>query len=99
MHTIAAAKNTLPQLVHQVELGEPVVLTRRGRPVAVLQSYAQYQHDQALLASQPATDWFARALGWQAGLPANFEGLSDAELDAARSQESVPRDMDALGLA
>ena len=99
MHTIAAAKNTLPQLVHQVELGEPVVLTRRGRPVAVLQSYAQFQHDQALLARQPADDWFARALGWQAQLPPDFEGLSDAELDAARSKEAVPHAMAALGLA
>lgn len=99
MHTIADAKNTLPQLVHQVELGKPVVLSRRGKPVAVLQSYAQYQHDQTLLARQPVQDWFARTLEWQAGLPADFEGLSDAEVNAARSRDHVPGNMDDLGLA
>jgi prevent-host-death family protein len=40
--SIAEAKNHLPRLVQQVEAGEPVRITRRGLPVAVLISEAEY---------------------------------------------------------
>lgn len=39
--SITAARNSLTALVHQVEKGPPVELTRRGRPVAVLLSVAR----------------------------------------------------------
>lgn len=42
-YSIAAAKNNLSGLVHEVEQGHPVRLTRRGKPVAVLISTAQYE--------------------------------------------------------
>ncbi len=42
-YSIAAARNSLPALVHSVEKGPPVELTRRGRPVAVLLSRAEYE--------------------------------------------------------
>jgi prevent-host-death family protein len=42
-YSIAAAKNNLSSLVHEVEQGRPVRLTRRGKPVAVLMSTAQYE--------------------------------------------------------
>jgi prevent-host-death family protein len=35
-HSIADARNNLPELVRQAESGKPVELTRRGEPVAVL---------------------------------------------------------------
>ncbi len=41
-YTIAEAKNKLPSIIHLVEKGSPVRLTRRGRPVAVLLSVDQY---------------------------------------------------------
>ncbi|HEY4220710.1 MAG TPA: type II toxin-antitoxin system Phd/YefM family antitoxin [Myxococcota bacterium] len=41
--SIADARDRLPSLVHEVEDGAPVELTRRGRPVAVLVSYLEYQ--------------------------------------------------------
>jgi prevent-host-death family protein len=41
-YTIAEAKNKLPSIVHAVERGAPVKLTRHGRPVAVLLSINQY---------------------------------------------------------
>ena len=44
--SIAEAKNHLPRLVQQVEAGEPVRITRRGLPVAVLISEAEYARDQ-----------------------------------------------------
>jgi len=42
-YSIAEAKSHLGQLVHQVEAGPPVELTRRGRPVAMVVSIRDYQ--------------------------------------------------------
>lgn len=42
-YTIAEAKDKLPSIVHFVEKGSPVRLTRHGRPVAVLLSVGQYE--------------------------------------------------------
>ncbi len=41
--TIAEAKNNLSQLIHQVESGESIQITRHGKPVAVLLSESNYQ--------------------------------------------------------
>ncbi len=42
-YSIAAARNRLPALVHDIEKGPPVELTRRGKPVAVLLSIGEYK--------------------------------------------------------
>ena len=41
-YSIADARNALPRLVHRAERGDAVEITRRGRPVAVLLSLAEY---------------------------------------------------------
>lgn len=41
--SIAEARNRLPALVHAVEKGPPVRLTRRGKPVAMLVSFEEYE--------------------------------------------------------
>ncbi len=41
-YSISQARNSLPSLVHAVEDGASVELTRRGRPVAVLVSISAY---------------------------------------------------------
>ena len=41
-YSISQARNSLPSLVHEVEGGGAVELTRRGRPVAVLVSISDY---------------------------------------------------------
>jgi len=41
--SIAEAKNKLPAIIHAVEKGAPVKLTRHGRPVAVLLSIEEYE--------------------------------------------------------
>jgi len=41
-HSIADARNNLPDLVRQAESGKPVELTRRGEPVAVLVGRKDY---------------------------------------------------------
>jgi antitoxin Phd len=42
-YTIAEAKNKLPSIIHSVEKGPPVKLTRYGRTVAVLLSINQFE--------------------------------------------------------
>jgi prevent-host-death family protein len=42
-YTIADAKNKLPSLIHSVETGQGVKLTRHGKPVAVLLSIKDYE--------------------------------------------------------
>lgn len=41
--SIAEAKNKLPTIIHDVEKGPHVELTRRGKPVAVLLSIQEYE--------------------------------------------------------
>ena len=42
-YSIAEAKSGLPSIVHEVEDGPAVRLTRHGRPVAVLMSVQEYE--------------------------------------------------------
>lgn len=41
--SIAEAKNKLPSIIHSVEKGPFIKLTRRGKPVAVLLSIREYE--------------------------------------------------------
>ena len=41
--SIAEAKNKLPSIIHSVEKGPYIKLTRRGKPVAVLLSIKEYE--------------------------------------------------------
>ena len=42
-YSIAEAKNKLPAIIHSVEEGPLVKLTRHGKPVAVLLSIREYE--------------------------------------------------------
>lgn len=42
-YSIASARNHLPAIVHAVESGPAVELTRRGKPIAVLVSVEEYK--------------------------------------------------------
>ena len=46
-YSIAEARNNLARLVHEAEDGDPVRLTRRGLPVAVILSLAEYERMRA----------------------------------------------------
>lgn len=87
LETIAFAKDNLPKLIYQVQDSEPVVLTRRGAPVAVLQSYEQYQATQARVAA--GSNWFSRAMQWREENMDLIAGinLTDEEVDSWRSRE------------
>jgi prevent-host-death family protein len=45
-YSIAEAKNKLPAIVHEVENGPAIKLTRHGRPVAILLSLREYERMQ-----------------------------------------------------
>ena len=64
--SIAGARDRLASLVHEVEEGSPVEITRRGRPVAVLLSYHEYQR---LLGDGPSF-WDAM-MAWRASTHAD----------------------------
>lgn len=82
--TIAEAKNNLSNLIHQLEIGEPVHLTRYGKPVAVMMSEDQYQ---SLMA--PAKNLNAAILHWRSQLDANeINGFSEPELKALRKDNA-----------
>ncbi len=51
--SISDAKNRLPALVHDIEHGPAVQLTRHGKPVAVILSISQYKK----LISPPKNFW------------------------------------------
>lgn len=78
-YTISQAKNSLPAIVHSVEKGPSVKLTRRGRPVAVLLSIKEYEK----LSAKRESFWDAlTALRKQAG---NFE-ISDEDFEDLRDR-------------
>ena len=87
MISIADAKNQLPALIHQAEAGEPVTITRRGKPVAVVVSFEEYERVRSAKVS-----WMDQLDAWRASLPDGIEGLTEAELEAVRDREPyMPR--------
>jgi prevent-host-death family protein len=43
-YSVAEAKNQLPALIHEVEQGGPIEITRHGRAVAIVVSVSEYGH-------------------------------------------------------
>lgn len=80
--SIADAKNRLPELLHSTEDGQPVHVTRRGQPVAVLLSEVEYLRLKSAAAG--AIDFAAWVRKWREQLPAGIEGITAAELERWR---------------
>lgn len=79
--SIAEAKNKLPSIIHEVEKGPPVKLTRRGKPVVVLLSVHEYE----LMGEKGRGFWnalmtFRQAIHDEAVqiTDSDFEGLRDS---------------------
>ena len=80
--TIAEAKNNLSHLIHQLELEEPIHLTRYGKPVAVMMSESQYQE----LVS-PTKSLNSAILNWRSQLEEDLDvGLTEGELNTIRKE-------------
>ena len=85
--TIAEAKNNLSHLIHQLEVEEPIHLTRYGKPVAVMMSETQYKQ-----LISPVKSLNSAILNWRNQLdePSDIV-LSDEELKTIR-KESLGRE-------
>jgi prevent-host-death family protein len=77
--SIAEARDHLTGLVHDVERGNKIVITRRGRAVAVLVSNDEYE---SLRRTRPSLGEALRA--WRSRLPRDFEGITADEVRSWR---------------
>ena len=80
--TIAYAKNNLPRLIHAVEAGDEVHITRHGKSVAVLISEERYQQ-----LFNTGNSVFQAIMQWRE----QYGGveLSDAEVDSWRDRTAA----------
>jgi prevent-host-death family protein len=86
--TIAEAKNNLSQLIHQLETGEVIHLTRYGKAVAVLISEHQYQRT---IGSNKSLN--SAILNWRSQLnQLDDVGFDDKELQALRKESTDGRE-------
>ncbi len=79
-YSIAQARDHLAGIVHEVERGSPVELTRRGKPVAVILSLHEYRR----LASEKKRDFWEAVEEFRRSVdprdlegPDPFEGVRD----------------------
>ncbi len=75
--SVAQAKNTLTELLREVESGRPVSISRRGQGVAVLLSEAEYER---LKIAGEAADFSAWLQNWRGRVGGEFEGISADEV-------------------
>lgn len=73
-YSVAEARNHLAALVHDTERGEPVKITRRGGPVAVLLSERDYER----LSGRRRGFWEALEAFRASVAPEDLEGLAEA---------------------
>ena len=73
--SIAEARNSLPAIVHDVEDGSEVELTRHGHPVAVIMSIRQYEG-----LAQHRGDFWDALTTFRAGRRDAADWLADADL-------------------
>lgn len=79
--SVSEARSALPSLVRGVERGGPVKITRRGKPVAVLLSSAEYDR---LTAARPT---FAEAYeAWRSAVAPGDEALEPSYFPSLRDR-------------
>ncbi len=78
--SVSEAKNRLTAIVHSVENGAAVRLTRRGKPVAVLLSIEEYQR----LTGKQKDFWTALTDFRQSFEPDEEGGISGQEFEGIR---------------
>ena len=78
---ISKLKDHLPEIVHQVESGEDIQITRHGKPVAVMVSLDRYK--QAFGGKKGIAQTISR---WRKANP-DIDGFTDTELQTMRDKE------------
>lgn len=87
--SIADAKAQFTRWVSEAETGQPVHITRRGRPVAVLVSEADFQ--RLSQPPMPQTDLVRFMAAWRQKMQAEgLDFVQDGELDPPRESDSRP---------
>lgn len=81
--SIAEARNTFTRLIRQAEDGEPVHITRRGEPVAVLVSSEEYERLQS---GEPRKDFWQAMEDWRAQAGFDWPELTPEEVDGWRDR-------------
>lgn len=81
---ISTLKNHLPELVHQVEKGDDIQITRHGKPVAVIVSLERYNH-----AFSTGRGIYHASQLWRKQYPDN-SGFSDIELQDIHERTREP---------
>ena len=79
--TISHLKNHLPEIVHNVEKGEDIQITRHGKPVAVIVSIDRYSR-----AFSSGRGIFNAYLRWRTLHP-EASGFTDDEVAKMRNRE------------
>lgn len=81
--SIAEAKNKLPSIIHQVEKGPSVKLTRRGEPVAVLLSVHEYE-----LMDQKSRGYWNALMTFRQDTKAKAVQITDSDFEGLRDLSS-----------
>ena len=82
-YSIAQARDRLPAIVHEAEVGDAIELTRRGKPVAVVMSLREYQQ-----VVRGQVGFTAAFNAWQRGV--NVEALGFTDEDFADVRDRSP---------
>ena len=85
--SIADAKNNLSHLIQEIEAGDPVHLTRYGKPVAVIISEHQYQNLVA-----PSKSVTTAIMNWRSQMDEKVDNGFDVNELAQLRKESIVRD-------
>lgn len=88
-YSVAEARNQLPAVIHEVERGDPVEITRHGKAVAIVLSLAEYTRLRS-----PRPDLWPAYLAWRArhggGFPDSVvDGLADPSRDHAPTESAT----------
>jgi prevent-host-death family protein len=83
--SIAEARNALTRLIYEAERGEPVHITRRGKPVAVIISEAVYER---LKSGAREKDIWQAIQEWRAQTRFDWPELTPEEVDSWRDRSS-----------
>ncbi len=81
--SVTQARNTLSGLIREVEAGEAVHITRRGRAVAVLVSMDDYDR---LESGEPRRDFWQGTKEWRAEAGVDWPELTPDEVDGWRDR-------------
>lgn len=89
--SIAEAKNRLPSIIHYVEKGPYIKLTRRGKPVAVLLSIKEYER-----LSQGYSGFWDALSGFRQDIKDEDIEISDKDFEGLRDR-GVGREVELRG--